>query len=95
MSCLMKVVPLSVGLTFKTILGSRRGFLVKFLLNLPMLVIIGCLTLSLRREEVLAHRVIRQNLESVARSTMVIAFLGLTISYGVAKVATRLRIELI
>ena len=57
----MKVVLQRVSLTFKTSLGSRRGFLMKFPLYFPRLVILGCLTLSLKRDEVLAHQV-RSNL---------------------------------
>ena len=43
---LMMVVPQRVGLSSKTSLGSRG----------KRLVMIGCVTLSLKREEVLAHQ---------------------------------------
>ena len=86
---------LRVGLTFKTSLGSRRGFLIKFPPNFSRIVMIGCLTLSLKREELLVHQQRRQLVESVARSIMVIALLGRTIALGVARVAKRLDIALI
>ena len=79
-------------LAFKTSLDLRRGLLIKFLTNFPRLMMIGCLTLSLKREEVLAHQVKSQLVENVARSIMVIALLGRTIALGVARIATRLRI---
>lgn len=41
---LTKVVLLSVSLTFKTSVDSRRGFLIQFLQNNPRLVMIGCLS---------------------------------------------------
>ena len=66
----MKVVLQRVGLTIKTSLCSRRGFLIKFLQNSPGLVMIGCLTLSLKKDEVLANLTRIQLVESVARSIM-------------------------
>ena len=53
---------------------------------------IGCLTLCLKREEVLAHQTRSQHVESVVRSIMAIALLGWTITLGVERVATRLGI---
>ena len=50
---LFMVVLQSVGIIFKTSLGLRRGFLIKFLLSSPSLEMIGCLNLSLKRERVL------------------------------------------
>ena len=52
---LMMVVLQRVGFISKTILGSTRGFLIKISPNFISLVMIGCLTLSPKREEVLAH----------------------------------------
>ena len=43
------VVIQRVGLTFMTSLGLRRGILIKFLLDFLTLVMIGYLTLSLKR----------------------------------------------
>ena len=48
----------------------------KFLQNFIRLVMIGCRILRLKRKKVLAHLVIRQLVESMARRIMVIAFLG-------------------
>ena len=91
----IKVVFLMVVLTFKTSLGSTRSFLIKFPPNLPKLVMILCVTLSLKREVVVAHQARSQLVESVARKIMGIVFLGWTIALGVEKVATRLGIYLI
>ena len=54
--------------------------------------VLGCLTLSLKREEVLVHQVRCQLVESVERNIMVIALLGWKIAIGVARAATGLRI---
>ena len=62
---------LKVGLTFKTRLDLRRVLPIKFLPNFPRLGIIGCITLSLKREEVLAHQKRSRLVKSVARSIMV------------------------
>ena len=53
---LLKVVLQRVDLILKTSLGLRRGFLIKFLLSSPSLEMIGCLNLSLKREEILVHQ---------------------------------------
>ena len=89
---LMKVFLERVGLTFNTSVGSRRGFLINFPQNFPRLVMIGCLTLSLKKKEVLAHQARSQLVESVSRSIMVIALSGWTIALGVARMATSLGI---
>ena len=66
------VVLQRVGLISKTILGSRRGFLTKFLPSSLRLGMIGSLTLSLKRDGVLIHQPQRQLMDGVARSIMVI-----------------------
>ena len=53
----LKLVLLMISWISKTGLDLRRNFLIKFLLSFPRLVMIGCLTLSLKREEVEAHHV--------------------------------------
>ena len=63
-----------IGLRYKTILGLRSEFQVKFLISSQRLVVIGCLTLSSIREKVLTHQPRSQLVESVVRGTMVIAF---------------------
>ena len=87
---LMIVVLQMVSLISMEILGSRIGFLIKFLPNFPRLMMIVFLTLSLKREEVLAHQTRSKLVESVARRIMVIALFGKTIALGLARVATRL-----
>ena len=86
---------LRVGLTFKTSLGSKRGFLIKFHPIFQRLVTTGCLTLSLKREEVLSHQPRSQLVESVTRSIMVIALLGWTFAVVVERLETMLGISLI
>ena len=66
------------------------GFLVKYLRNFPMLMMIGCLALILKREKVLAHLERSQHVESMERSIMVIALLGKTLVLCVVGEATRL-----
>ena len=73
---LFMVVLQRVGLTFNTSLGYRRGPLIKFLQNFPRVGMIGYLTLSLKREELLSHQTRRPLVENVARRIMVIASLG-------------------
>ena len=74
--------------------SSKRGSPIKFLLNFPRLMMIGCVTLNIKTEEVLAHQATSQLVESVARSIMVIALLGRTITLGVRRVAKSLGIAL-
>ena len=50
----------------------KKGFLIKFIPSSLRLVMIGCLTLSLKWEGVLVHQPRRQLVKSVARSIMVI-----------------------
>ena len=52
----MMVVLLKVRLRFKTTLHSIRGCLSNFVLSYLRLVIIGCLTLRLKRERVLVQQ---------------------------------------
>ena len=61
----MNGVLLRVGFTFKTSLDSRRGFLIMFIPNLPRLVMIGSLIISLKSEEVLIQQERIKLLESV------------------------------
>lgn len=84
---LMIVVLQMVSLISMEILGSRIGFLIKFLPNFPRLMMIVFLTLSLKREEVLAHQERSELVENVERSIMVIALLGRTISLGLERVS--------
>ena len=53
---LLIVVLQNEGFISKTSLGSRRGFLIKFLLSSLSIGMIGCLTLILKRKEVLVHQ---------------------------------------
>ena len=88
------VVLRSVELISKTNQGSKRGSQFNFLQNSPWLVMIGCLTLSLKRDDVLPHLTRTQLVKSGARSIMAIALLGWTIALGVSREATRLGISL-
>lgn len=88
------MVRLRVGYTCKRSLCLRRGFLIKFLKNFLRLEMIGCVTLSLTREEVLVHKARRKLVESVVKRIMVFALLGRTISLGVTRVDTRFNISL-
>ena len=83
-----------IGLKYKTRLDLRSKFLIKFLPSSPSLVVIGCLTLSLKRERVLLHQPKIQLVESVARSTILIVLRGWSIVLVVVKVGTRLGIVL-
>ena len=91
---LFMVVLQSVGIIFKTSLGLRRGFQVKFLPSSQSLVVIGCLTLSGRRKNVLIHKPRIQIVESVARSTGMITLRGQAIILVLEKAGTRLGITL-
>ena len=90
----MMVVLQRIGLKYKTSLGLRSGFLIKFLLSFQRLCRIGFLTLSLKKEKVLVHQPSSQLVESVARSTMVIVLREQIIVLVVVKVVTRLGIFL-
>ena len=87
---LMMEVLQKIGLRYKTSLDSRSGFLIKFLPSSLSLVVIGFLTICLRREKVLVYQSRSPLVESVARNTMVIALRGWTIVLVVIKVGTRL-----
>ena len=56
---------------------------------------IRCLTVSLKREEVLAHQEKNQLVECMARRIIGIVLLGRTIALVVGIVATRLSISLL
>ena len=64
----MKAYLRRICLTFKTILGSRRGFIVKILTNLSRLIIRGCKTLCLKREEVVFDKDRSQLVESLSKN---------------------------
>ena len=83
---LMEVLQ-GIGFRYKTSLGVRSEFQVKFLPNSQRLVVIGCLTLCLWGEKVLIHQPISQLGESMPRNTMVIALRGRTIVLVVVKKA--------
>ena len=68
----------------------KKSSLIKFLQNFPRLVMIEFNTISIKREEVLAHQTISQLVEIVERSIMVIASLGWRIALGVVRVPTSL-----
>ena len=82
-----------IGLRYKTSLDLRNEFLIKFLQSSLRLVVIGFLTLRLRREKVLVQSR-SQLVESVAISTMVIVLKGRMIVFVVVKVGPRLGIAL-
>ena len=65
-----------------------------FLPNFSRLVIIGSLTLNLKRLEVLLLLVTSYLVQSVVRKIMLSALLGRTIALGVARVATLIEISL-
>ena len=78
-----------IGLRYKTSLDLISRFQVKSLPISQRLVVIGFLTLSSRREKILSHQPGSQLVESVARSTIVIALRGRIISLVVERVGTR------
>ena len=82
------------GLEIQDSLYLRRGFLIKFLPSSLRQVVIGCLTVSLRKENLLVHKSRSQLVESVARSTMVIDLRGYTGLLVVVKRGTGLGIFL-
>ena len=79
-------------LEIKIRLNLRSGVQIKSLQNSQDLVVIGCLTLNLRREKVLIHQRRRQLVEGVVKSTMVSALRGWIISFVVPRVVTKLEI---
>ena len=81
-----------MALRYKTNLGLRSGFQVKFLPSSQRILVRGCLTLISISERVLIHQPRSQLVESVARSTMVIYLSVRTIVLVVVKVGTRLGI---
>ena len=85
---LMEVIQ-RIGLRYKISLNLRSGVQIKSLQNSQELVVIGCLTLNSRREKVLIHQMRSQLVESVARSTMVIALRGRIIALVVERVVTK------
>ena len=88
---LMEVLQME-DLRYKTRLDSRIRFLIKFLISFLSLGIIGCLTLSLKRERVLVHQPKSTLAESVVRSTMIIVLRGQIFVLAVVKAGTRLGI---
>ena len=88
----LMVVLQGVGLISMKRLGSRIGPLVKFLQSSKRLVIIGHLTLSLKREGALIHQLRRQLMKGMTRRTMVTALMGRTIVFVVLKVDTMFQI---
>ena len=87
-------VPQRIGLRYKTSLDLRSGFQFKYLPSSQKIVVIGCLTLNSIREKVLIHQPRSQVVESVARSTMVIALRGHIIIWVMVRVGTRLGIAI-
>ena len=65
--------PKGIGLRYKISLNLRSGVQIKSLPNSQELVVIGCLTLNLRRENVLIHQRRSQLVKSLVKSTMVSA----------------------
>ena len=78
-----------IGLKYKTMVDLRSGFLIKSLLNSQRLVIIGCLNLNLRREKILIYKMGSLLVESVVKSTLVIALSEWIFTLVVARVVTR------
>ena len=83
-----------IGLRYKTSLDLRGGILDRFLPSSLRVVVIGCQTLSLRREKVLVHQPRSQLVECLGRNTIVIALKGTDNFFVVVKVGTRLGISL-
>ena len=83
-----------IGITYKTNLDLRTGIQVKSHPSSKNIVVIVCLTLNSRREKVQIHQLRSQLVESVARSTMVTAFIGCIIVFIVESARTRLDIAL-
>ena len=90
----MNVAFLMGGWKLKTSLDSRRGYLIKFLANFLIFLMIGCRTLSLKRYEVLFYKVRIRLVESTIRSILVSALFRWTIALGMEKMATRFEIAL-
>ena len=83
-----------VGLISNKILGSKKGFLIKFSPSSLRLVMKGCLNLSLKKEGVLTHQTRIQLVKSVARSILVNALREIIIVFVVSRVVTRFWISL-
>ena len=58
-----------ISLRYKTRLGLRSGFLIKYLPSFPRLGMIGCLTITLRREGILVHPTRSLHVPSVEKGT--------------------------
>ena len=84
--------PQRIGLRYKIILNLRSGVEIKSLPNSQELMVIGFLTLDLRREKVLIHQRRSQLMESVVKRTMLSALRGWIIVVVVARVFTKLQI---
>ena len=78
-----------IGLKYKTSLNLRSEFLIKSLHNSQEIVVIGCPTLNSRRENVLINQMRKKLVESVVKSTMLIALRGLILSLVLEIVLTR------
>ena len=78
-----------IGLRYKIFLNLRSGVQIKSLPNYQELVVIGCLTLNLRRENVLIHQRISQLVECVVKKSMAIALKGRIIALVVARAVTK------
>ena len=76
-----------INLKYMTSADLRIGFLIKSLKNSQKLLVIGCLTLNSKRVKVLIHQMGSQLVESVVKSTMLIALRGWIISLVVKRVA--------
>ncbi len=85
----MMEAPQKIGFKYKISLDLRNAVQIKSLPNFQELVVIGCLTLNLRREKVQIHQMRSQLVESVVRNTMMIALRGPIIALVVARVVTR------
>ena len=76
--------PQRIDLRYKISLNLRSRVQIKSLPNSQELVVIGCLTLNLRREKVLIHQWRSQLVESVVKTTMVSSLIGRIIALVVA-----------
>ena len=66
----------TIGMTYKISLNLRTKDQIKSLRISQDLVVIGCLTINLRREKVLIHQRRSQLVQTVLKSTMVSALRG-------------------
>ena len=90
--CNLMEAPQGIGLTYKKILNLISVVQIKSVQNSQELVVIGCLTLNIIRENVLIHRRSIQLVVIVVKITMVSDIRGGIISLVLAKVVTKLEI---